>query len=403
MQDDLFASEVVHDPYTYFGSLREEDPVHWNARDAAWLITRYDDVVWLTRHPELFSSAVFMRAPRASSALPQVFPQRSSLSVQEVFSARCIRRDRPTHTAMRQVVHGTFTPRAVEQWRPMVQSVVHALLDEAEAQGRMEVLHDFAMPMTVLVMAQIVGLPHRDRHVLRALSEALLSISRWRRAPGERDRIPAVLHALLASLTPLGDARRTRPADDLLSVLACGEQQGALTRQEVLANTVLLLAAGHETTINLIGNGLLAFLRHPAQWAVFTQAPGQYAPLATEECLRYDPPVKSFTRIAMEDVPLRGKVMRQGERVRWVIAAANRDPAQFVVPDIFDIRREPNPHIAFGSGMHHCLGATLARLEGQEAFTAFAQRLPSLALATDAVAYQPSLAFRALTALPVSW
>jgi cytochrome P450 len=392
MHDDLFAPEVVHDPYTYFGRLREEDPVHWNARDEAWLITRYDDVVWLTRHPELFSSAVFTPPSRAASS-----------GVQQVFADMFIRRDRPTHTAMRQVVHGAFTPQAVKRWRPLVQSVIHALLDEVEAQRGMEVLHEFAMPMTVAVIAQLLGLPHQERAVLQALSEALLTISRWRRAPGERDRISEVLHEVLASLTPLVDVRRTQPTDDLLSVLVQGERHGTLTRQEVLANTLLLLAAGHETTINLIGNGLLAFLRHPKEWTTFTQAPWQYAVRATEECLRYDPPVKSFTRMAVADVPLREKVIRQGERVRWVIAAANRDPAKFATPDTFDICREPNPHVAFGSGIHHCLGASLARLEGQEAFTAFAQRFPSLSLATDAVAYQPSLAFRTLTALPVSW
>jgi cytochrome P450 len=392
MHDDLFTPEVVHDPYTYFSRLREEHPVHWNARDEAWLITRYDDVVWLTRHPELFSSAVFTPPSQAASS-----------SVQQVFADMFIRRDRPTHTAMRQVVHRAFTPQAVERWRPLVRSVMHTLLDEVEAQGGLEVLHEFAMPMTVAVIAQLVGLPHQDRHVLRALSETLLTISRWRRAPGERDRIADVLHELLASLTSLVDARRTQPTDDLLSVLVRGEQHGTLTRQEVLANTVLLLAAGHETTINLIGNGLLAFLRHPEQWAVFTQAPEQYAALATEECLRYDPPVKSFTRMAVVDVPLRNKVIRQGERVRWVIAAANRDPAKFAMPDTFDMRREPNPHVAFGSGIHHCLGVSLARLEGQESFTAFAQRFPALSLATDEVVYQPSLAFRTLTALPVSW
>lgn len=396
MHDDLFAPEVVHDPYTYFGCLREEDPIHWNARDEAWLITRYDDVVWLTRHPELFSSAVFMGGSQASS-------HGGAAGIQAVFSDMFIRRDRPTHTVMRQVVHGAFTPRAVERWRPLVRSVIDALLDEAEAQGRMEVLHDFAVPMTVAVIAQIVGLPQRDRDVLRALSETLLSISRWRRAPGERHRIPAVLHALLASLAPLVDARRVQPEEDLLSVLVQGEQYGAFTRQEVVANALLLLAAGHETTINLLGNGLLAFLRHPEQWAVFTHAPRQHALRATEECLRYDPPVKSFTRIAVEEVPWRGKVIRQGERVRWVMASANRDPAQFVAPDAFDMRREPNPHVAFGSGIHHCLGAALARIEGQEAFTALAQRFPALHLAMDEVTYQPSLAFRALTALPVSW
>src|SRR5712691_11570980 len=136
MHDDLFAPEVVHDPYTYFGRLREEDPVHWNARDEAWLITRYDDVVWLTRHPELFSSAVFTPPSRGASA-----------DVQQVFADMFIRRDRPTHTAMRQVVHGMFTPQAMERWRPLVRSVVHALLDEVEAQRGIEVLHEFAMPM----------------------------------------------------------------------------------------------------------------------------------------------------------------------------------------------------------------------------------------------------------------
>jgi cytochrome P450 len=170
-----------------------------------------------------------------------------------------------------------------------------------------------------------------------------------------------------------------------------------------MANALLLLTAGHETTINLIGNGLLAFLHHPEQWAMFTQAPRQHAVLATEECLRYDPPVKSFTRMAVAEVPWRGKVIRPGERVRWVIASANRDPARFVAPDTFDMHRDPNPHVAFGSGIHHCLGASLARLEGQEVFTALAQRFPTLHLTVDEVAYQPSLAFRALTALPVSW
>lgn len=253
------------------------------------------------------------------------------------------------------------------------------------------------------VIAQIVGLPQRDHDVLRALSETLLTISRWRRAPGERHRIPTVLQALFASLAPLVEARRVEPEADLLSLLVQGEQHGTFTQQEVMANALLLLAAGHETTINLIGNGLLAFLRHPEQWAMFTHAPRQRAVMATEECLRYDPPVKSFTRIAVAEVPWQGKVIRPGERVRWVIASANRDPAQFAAPDTFDIRREPNPHVAFGSGIHHCLGASLARIEGQEAFTALAQRFPTLHLALDEVAYQPSLTFRALTALPVSW
>ncbi len=190
MDDDLFAPEVVHDPYTYFGRLREEDPVHWNTRDEAWLITRYEDVVWLTRHPELFSSAVFTPGATVSAQGLKALPSRgASADVQQVFLDMFIRRDRPTHTAMRQVVHGMFTPQAMERWRPLVRSVIHALLDEVEVQGGMEILHEFAMPMTMSVIVQLLGLPHRERDVQRALSEALLTLSRWRRAPGERDRI----------------------------------------------------------------------------------------------------------------------------------------------------------------------------------------------------------------------
>jgi cytochrome P450 len=182
---------------------------------------------------------------------------------------------------MRQVVHGMFTPQAVERWRPLARSVIHALLDEVEAQGSLEILHEFAMPMTVSVIAQLLGFPHQKRDVLRALSEALLTMSRWRCAPGERDRIAEVVHALLASLTPLVDARRTQLTNDLLSVLVRGEQHGTLTRHEVLANTLLLLAAGHETTLSLIGSGLLAWLHHTAQWARFT--PGRWDSM---QCLR---------------------------------------------------------------------------------------------------------------------
>jgi pimeloyl-[acyl-carrier protein] synthase len=165
---------------------------------------------------------------------------------------------------------------------------------------------------------------------------------------------------------------------------------------------VLLLLAGHETTINLICNGTLALIRHPEQWALLQESPA-LAVRATEECLRYDPPVKSLQRIAAEDVELRGNVLRKLDRARWFIPSANRDPAKFPEPDQFDITRDPNPHVAFGSGIHHCLGATLARVEGQEAFSALVERFPALHLTTEELEYQPSITFRSLKALPVTW
>jgi pimeloyl-[acyl-carrier protein] synthase len=211
------------------------------------------------------------------------------------------------------------------------------------------------------------------------------------------------MRGMLEYLSPLVEERIEHPGDDFVSVVASGEKRGIFTRHQVLVNCSLLLLAGHETTINLLCNGTLAFLRHPAQWALFKQNPTGWAKRATEECLRYDPPVKSIQRIAAQDVELRGKVLRQDDRLRWFISSANRDPEVFADPETFDITRDPNPHVAFGSGVHHCLGATLARLEGQEAFKALAERFPSLHVETEELKYQPSMTFRSLISLPVAW
>jgi cytochrome P450 len=302
--------------------------------------------------------------------------------------------------AMRKVVHGYFTPKSQESWRPLVRSVIAELLDEVEAPGQMDVMRDLATPLPVLVIARMLGLPQQDRRFIRELAEKLLFIGR-----GELDRMRPTaegIKGLVEYLSPLIAERLANPGDDLLSVLASGEKSGAYTRDEVLANAVLLLLAGHETTINLICNGTLAFVRHPEQWALLRQNPALAVP-ATEECLRYDPPVKSLQRLAVQDVELRGKVLHALDRIRWFIPSANRDPEKFSAPDTFDITREPNPHVAFGSGIHHCLGATLARLEGQEAFKALSQRFPRLHVTTEELSYHPSIVFRSLITLPVAW
>jgi cytochrome P450 len=401
IHDDLFAPEVMADPYTYLGQLRAEDPVHWNAKYGVWIVTRYDDVVWLLRHPELFSSEVFKRDPRPPYPPIAEADMDMFTFVRDFFADFFIQHDRPEHMAMRKVVHGYFTPKAQESWRPLVQSVIADLLDEVEAQGQMDVMRDFATPLPVLVIAQMLGMPHQDRRFIRELAEKLLFIGR-----GELNRMqPTVegIKGLVEYLSPLVEERLANPGDDLLSVLASGEKSGAYTRDEVMANAVLLLLlAGHETTINLICNGTLAFVRHPEQWALLRHNPSLAVP-ATEECLRYDPPVKSLQRIAVQDVELQGKVVHALDRLRWFIPSANRDPEKFSAPDTFDITRHPNSHVAFGSGIHHCLGATLARLEGQEAFKALSQRFPRLYVTTEELPYHPSIVFRSLMTLPVAW
>jgi cytochrome P450 len=401
VNDDMFTPDVIADPYAYYGRLRDEDPVHWNENYELWVITRHDDVTWLTRHHELFSSAVFRNDPRP--AYPDI--DESDLGLYEYVrnyqADQFIQHDRPVHLDMRRIVHGYFTPKSMESWRPFVVDAVKELLDAAEEKGSMDVMRDLATPLPVLVIAQMMGVPPEDRPYVRELAEKLLYIGR-----GEYDRMPILtdgMKGMLEYVSPLVDERIVRPGDDFISVLAEGEKKGVFSRHQVLVNTSLLLLAGHETTINLLCNGTLAFLQNPDQWALFKEDPAGRAKWATEECLRYDAPVKSIQRLASQNVEMRDKVMRKDDRIRWFISSANRDPEKFANPNTFDISRQPNPHVAFGNGVHHCLGATLARVEGQEVFKALAERFPGMQLETEQLEYQPSITFRSLKSLPVTW
>jgi cytochrome P450 len=400
VHDDMFTPDVIANPYSYYGRLRDEDPVHWNEAYELWVVTRHDDVTWLTRHHELFSSAVFRNDPRP--AYPAI--DESDLGLYEYVrnyqADQFIQHDRPVHLDMRKIVHGYFTPKAMESWRPFVVSAVKELLDAAEEKGSMDVMRDLATPLPVLVIAQMMGVPAQDRPYVRQLAEKLLYIGR-----GEHDRMPILtdgMKGMIEYVSPLVDERIDKPGDDFISVLASGEKKGVFSRHQVLVNTSLLLLAGHETTINLLCNGTLAFLQHPEQWELYKQDPVGRAKWATEECLRYDAPVKSIQRLASQDIEMRDKVMEKNDRIRWFISSANRDPNVFAEPDRFDITRQPNPHVAFGNGVHHCLGATLARVEGQEVFKALAERFPRMQLATEELEYQPSITFRSLKSLPIT-
>src|SRR5499426_3589416 len=303
INDDMFTEDVIADPYTYYGCLREEDPVHWNDQYALWVITRHDDVVWMTRHNELFSSAVFKNDPRP--AYPDINESDAGLYeyVRNYQADQFIQHDRPEHLEMRKVVHGYFTPRSMESWRPFVINAVKELLDAAEEKGRMDVMKDLATPLPVLVIAQMMGVPNEDRPYVRELAEKLLYSGR-----GEYERMKLLnegMRLMIEYVSPLVDERIVNPGDDFISVLARGEKAGVFTRHQVLVNTSLLLLAGHETTINLLCNGTLALLQHPEQWELLKQDPAGRAKATTEECLRYDAPVKSIQRIASEDVEMR--------------------------------------------------------------------------------------------------
>jgi cytochrome P450 len=381
----------VADPYPTYHRLRAEDPVHRSPL-GFWILTRYEDVVAALRDPRLGKEAIAaFVAARFGAAVPAV-----GLSMLD--------RDPPDHTRLRSLVSKAFTPRVVEGLRPHIQQIVDGLLDRVQGAGAMDLIEQFAYPLPVIVICELLGVPVEDHErfkgwsldIARGLDSILL--------PPDSE----VPRRSIASRTALADyfrelivRRRAAPRADMLSALIAAEEAGdKLSEQELLATCILLLIAGHETTVNLIGNGTLALLRHPDQLRRLRESPALIGS-AVEELLRYDGPVQRTARIPSEDVVIDGRTIGKGEMVMPFIGAADRDPAQFPEPDHLDIARTDNRHIAFGWGIHFCLGAPLARVEGQIAINTLVQRLPKLALATDAPEFRESLTLRGLKSLPV--
>ncbi|MDR5683936.1 MAG: cytochrome P450 [Armatimonadota bacterium] len=400
VQDDLLAPDVVADPYTYFAWLREHDPVHWNERWGGWLVTRYDDVVRAFRDPERLSSDRMAHFVRELSEYDR---ERLHVLIQ-YFSKWLVFTDPPYHTRVRMLVNKAFTPTSVERLRPRTRQIVHELLDAVEGRGQMEFIRDFAFHLPVIVISEYMGVPPEDREAVKEWSDETSRIFFIRADdPHRRDRSQRGLIHLLEYFQPLIHDRRRNPRDDLISALVQAEERGdLLSEEELLATCTVLLFAGHETTTNLLANGLLALLRNRDQWELLRRD-ASLSRSATEELLRYDGPVKATFRWAKVDVEMGGKTMRSGDRMLLVLASANRDPARYPDPDRVDITRSPNPHVAFGHGIHVCLGAPLARVEGQEAFAALAERFPRMRLASEDLEYHPTLVSRALSALHVEW
>jgi cytochrome P450 len=315
-------------------------------------------------------------------------------------------RDPPDHTRLRSLVSKAFTPRVVETLRPRVQDIVDDLLDEVASAHAMNLVEDFAYPLPVVVICELLGVPVADQERFRGWG---LDIARGLDAillPPDSDvseRSMASRRALTSYFRALIAERREAPRADLLSGLIAAEERGdSLTEEELLATCILLLIAGHETTVNLVANGTLALLRHPAELRRLRENPGLIAS-AVEELLRYDGPVQRTARVASEDIEIGGRTIAAGDMVLPFLGAADRDPAQFPDPDRLDLARIDNRHLAFGWGIHFCLGAPLARVEGQIAINALVQRLPKLALATETPVYRHSLTLRGLASLPVAF
>jgi len=384
--------EFLANPYPTYARLRAEDPVHHSPLDF-WVLTRYEDVAAVLRDPRFIKEPL---APFVAARFGVAVPSGVGLSMLD--------RDPPDHTRLRSLVSKAFTPRVVEGLRPRIQRIVDDLIARAEAAGSMDLIEEFAYPIPVNVICEMLGVPVEDHERFRGWS---LDIARGLDSillPPESEvprRSGAARHAIGEYFRELIAERRASPRGDLLSALIAAEEAGdKLSEDELLATCILLLIAGHETTVNLIGNGTLALLRHPAELRRLRETPGLIAS-AVEELLRYDGPVQRTARIPSTDVTIGGRTIGKGEMVMPFIAAADRDPAQFPDPDRLDLARADNRHIAFGWGIHFCLGAPLARVEGQIAIGTLARRLPNLALATDKLEYRPSLTLRGLKTLPV--
>jgi pimeloyl-[acyl-carrier protein] synthase len=385
--------EFLANPYPLYHRLRAEDPVHHSPL-GFWVLSRYDDVVLSLRDPRFAKEAIAAFV----AARFGIAPVGIGLSMLD--------RDPPDHTRLRGLVSKAFTPRVVERLRPQIQQIIDGLLDRVEGAHSMDLIEAFAYPLPVIVICQMLGVPveHRERFkqwgldIARGLDGILL--------PPDSEvlrRSSAARHALSEYFRELIAERRASPREDMLSALIAAEEAGdKLSEEELLATCILLLVAGHETTVNLIGNGTLALLRHPDQLRRLRENP-ELIGSAVEELLRYDGPVQRTARIPSEDVTIGGRTIAKGEMVMPFIGAADRDPAQFPDPDRLDIARPDNRHIAFGWGIHFCLGAPLARVEGQLAINTLVQRLPKLALATDKPEYRQSLTLRGLTALPIAF
>ncbi|HUM17578.1 MAG TPA: cytochrome P450 [Candidatus Nitrosotalea sp.] len=386
--------EFVADPYPMYQRLRTEDPVHHSPL-GFWVLTRYADVITSLRDPRLIKEPI---AAFVAARFGMAVPPGLGLSMLD--------RDPPDHTRLRGLVSKAFTPKALESLRPHIQQIVTGLLDKVEGHGEMDLIEEFAYPLPVIVICEMLGVPVRDHErfkqwgldIARGLDAIMLPPDSevGKRSVTGRRALAEYFRELIAE-------RRAAPRDDMLSALIAAEEAGdKLNEEELLATCILLLVAGHETTVNLIGNGTLALLRHPAELRRLRDDPGIIG-AAVEELLRFDGPVQRTARIPSEDVTIGGRTIPKGEMVMPFLGAADRDPAQFPDPDRLDLTRADNRHIAFGMGIHFCLGAPLARMEGQIAINMLLKRLPKLALATDKPEHRQSLTLRGLQSLPVSF
>jgi cytochrome P450 family 142 subfamily A polypeptide 1 len=369
----------LRDPYDAYAWLRKESPVHWDERNNLWAIARHEDLAFISTHPELFCSGEGYR--------PGVGPDPSLIS-----------QDPPRHTQLRRLINKGFTPRMVAQLEPHVRELVRRTLDKIAPRGGCDFVEEVATPLPMLVIAELLGFPLDDWRRLQHWSDDM-------NIGDARHPLDSVLKAYeeyCAYFAAIHAEKVAHPGQDLVSTLIHAEVEGErLDYDDVLRTTLLLLVGGNETTRNTVAGAMLALIEHPAERARLLADPARIA-VAVEEFLRWVTPIMNFKRTATRDQTVRGQTIRAGQEVLMLYGSANRDEAVFARPDVFDVTREPNPHLAFGVGTHFCLGANLARLEIRVMFEELLRRLPDVRLAGTVVRY-PSVFIRGWSAMPVEY
>jgi cytochrome P450 len=389
--DDPVLARLMANPYPIYEQLRLAGSINWLDEIGAWSVARYPDVGDLLTDPRF--SAQRSEDVGMGPATPASIVPPGTLSM--------LASDPPDHTRLRTLVQKAFTPRRIESLRPRIQTLVDDLLDRAAGQpGPVDLISEFAYPLPVMVIAELLGVPPEDRADFRAWSNAAAASLDMLLPPGRIEQAVTAYGELHMYLRAVIDRRRIEPRDDLISDLVAVEEQGdTLTEAELIVMCTLLLIAGHETTVNLIGNGSLALLRHPDQLDRLRAEPHLLS-TAIEELLRFDAPVQMTARIARDDLQLGSEHIRGGDWVLALLGSANHDPAVFTDPQQLDLGRSPNPHLAFGRGIHYCLGAPLARMEGQIAIGSLVGRFADIHLAGEPVR-RPTITLRGLQTLPV--
>jgi cytochrome P450 len=378
----LVSPEFVANPYPVLDRLRAEEPVYWSDGIGGWLLTRYDDILVSFRQTTHYSNE--NRLGKAVEYLPP--EKRANFKPFEDHYATkgLLHSDPPDHTRLRALVTREFTVTIVEKMRPRIQEVVDGLLDAAEERGHMDVIPDLAAALPVAVIAEIIGVPPEDRYLIRKWTDDILRFQGVNK-PSEVDlsRAQDALIEIRAYIKGMIEERRRQPRGDLMGKFVAAESEGQRLSQAELINTcVTLFTAGHETTLSLISNTIYTLLANPDQYRLLRKNP-ELLESTIEESLRYESPVSRQTRLMKDDTELAGKKLKKGEIVFQMLNSANRDPGYFTEPNKFDIQRQKNKHIAFGQGIHFCVGAALSRTEGVIAVGSAMKRFPNLRLVDD--------------------